>query len=295
MRVSKIVRYICLLLIIPSILHAVGPPICTLDANGRVTNVDAGGSSDFCRLSAQEFTINLKYAGLCTSQPNETNFRSVCSAVFDNTAGQDITVTENASLPLVDEITLPEGIFTHAWLLVGNTVKYKASASFDPVRTGKTGTGQFCWTLPGNTSPGIGSINDASARTSWLADCGSAVPTELGTSYSTIIMLTDFSTGNFVNYSSGTNASGTWLVRLLDADGTASDIQPNGSFTRLATQMGGVQTFTTPVDLTPNATNVDIGFRLENTFGVLLGDVGGTDTYVPRFGVGGFEFKFVAN
>jgi hypothetical protein len=83
-------------------------------------------------------------------------------------------------------------------------------------------------------------------------------------------------------------------VILLDASGIASDVKADGSYTSVATQMGGIQTFTNPVSISPNNTNIDIGFRLENTFGVLMGTVGGNDNHVPRFGVGGFEFKVLA-
>ena len=277
---------------LPNISFSAGPPICTLDNSGRVTNIDAGGSNDFCRLSAKEFMIEAKYAGLCTSSPSEANYRSVCTALFDNPAGQNLTITPNASFPLVGEISIPEGTYTHAWILVGNTVSYKASAQFTPDRIGKTGTGPYCWTLSGDTSPGPGSISDASAKSLWLAECGAAIPDTLGTSYSTIVALFDFAQLRYSNSSSGTNGSGSFDVILLDTSGVASDVQANGSFTRRATQMGGIQTFTNPVNITPNTTNVDIGFRLENTFGVLMGNVSGNE--VPRFGVGGFEFKVLA-
>ena len=282
------------MLLIPSVTLAAGPPICTFDGNDRVTNVDGGGSNDFCRLSATEFKINLKYAGLCTSAPTEVNYRSVCTAIYDNTSGRDVEVTTSSSLPLEDGISLTEGSYTHAWILVGNTVHYKASAEFTPDRIGKSGTGPYCWTLDGNTSPGPGALSDSSPRTDWLAECGASIPTTIGTSYSTIVALFDFDQLRYRNSSSGTNASGTWEVILLDSSGVASDVQANGTYTRVATQMGGIQTFTNPVSISPNTNNIDIGFRLENTFGVLMGDVGGNVNHVPRFGVGGFEFRVLA-
>ena len=88
------------MLLVPSVILAAGPPICTFDGNGRVTNVDGGGSNDFCRLSATEFKINFKYAGICTSAPTEVNYRSVCTAIYDNTSGQDVEVTTSSSLPV---------------------------------------------------------------------------------------------------------------------------------------------------------------------------------------------------
>jgi hypothetical protein len=285
----------CIFGLLPNISFSAGPPICTLDGNGRVTNTDLGGANDFCRLSASEFRIEPKYAGLCTSAPTEANYRSVCTAIFDDPAGQNLTITPNASFPLVGEVSLPEGTYTHAWILVGNTVSYKASAQFTPDRIGKNGTtGPFCWTLSGNTSPGPGAISDSSNIATWLAECGAAIPSDIGTSFSTIVALFDFAQLKYSNSSSGINGSGSFDVILLDASGNPSDVQADGSYTRVATQMGGIQTFTTPVIITPNTVNIDIGFRLENTFGVLLGKVGVNTNHVPRFGVGGFEFKVLA-
>jgi len=280
--------------LIPSVTLSAGPPVCTFDGNARITNVDGGGSNDFCRLSATEFKINLKYAGICTSAPTEVNYRSVCNAIFDNTSGQDVEVTTNSSLPLDDAISLTEGTYTHAWILVGNTVHYKASAEFTPDRIGKSGTGAYCWTLDGNTSPGPGAVSDSSPKADWLAECGASVPSTIGTSYSTVVALFDFDQGIYKNSTSGTNASGTYEVTLLDVSGVASDVSANGTYTRVATQMGGIQTFTNPVSISPNTLNIDIGFRLENTFGVLMGDVSNNVNHIPRFGLGGFEFKVLA-
>ena len=131
----------------------------------------------------------MKYAGICTSAPTEENYRSVCNAIFDNTSGQDVEVTTNSSLPLDDAISLTEGTYTHAWILVGNTVHYKASAEFTPDRIGKSGTGAYCWTLDGNTSPGPGAVSDSSPKADWLAECGASVPSTIGTSYSTVVAL----------------------------------------------------------------------------------------------------------
>ena len=277
--------------LIPSVTFSAGPPICTLDGNGRVTNVDGGNSNDFCRLSAESMKLNLKYAGLCQSAPNETNFRSVCTAVYDNAAGRDVTITQDFSLPIEDNITLTEGLYSHAWIIVGNTVHYQASAEFDPPRIGKSGSGSYCWTLNGDTSPGPGAVSDASPRGDWLAECGASIPETIGTSYSTIVALLDFSRNVYTNTSSGTNASGNWNTILLDAAGVASDVNQYGVSTRIATQMGGSQTFTNPVLISPDTQNIDIGFRLENTAGVQTGKVtNSSDDYIPRFGLGGFEF-----
>ena len=56
----------------------------------------------------------------------------------------------------------------------------------------------------------------------------------------------------------------------------------------------GIQKFNTDVSITPKTSNLDVGFRLEDTFSMETTKNGG-DHYIPRFGLGGFEFKVLAS
>lgn len=275
-----------------SVLHAAGPPVCTLDGSGRVTNVDGGGSNDFCKLTPSELQVTLVYAGLCTSEPNLTSYNTACTPLFESSNGETVTLTAGRSLPLVSSMSLAEGTYTHAWILIENTVKIKLLAQFTPDRTGRSGSGPYCWTLAGDSSSG--GVNENTPRASWLAECGLVGAADPQLTSSTIVAFFDFSQNIFRNTSTGTNSSGSYEVILIDGTGNESIVAPNGTSANPATQVGGKQTFTFPVVISANTSSVDVGFRLENNGGVLFGTAV-TPNDIPRFGLGGFEFRLQSN
>lgn len=291
-----VILVFCLFIFPLGALEAAGPPICTEDSSGRITNVDAGGSNDFCRLSPSELQITLKYLGLCTSQPSVSSYSTVCTPLFESSVGEELTLASGGSVPLVGSISIPEGTYTHAWILTSNTVKLSILGHFTPDRTGKSGTGPYCWTLSGNSSGGTGAINESTSQSSWLAECGTLADSDPQLTTSTMVAFYDFAgrTG-YLNTSSGTNSSGSYEIILIDSAGNESIVALNGSSSNPATQFGGTQTFTTPVVVSPSTTSIDLGFRLENNGGVLFGTVGGDTSHIPRFGVGGFEFRVQTN
>ena len=293
-------RYLIIFLVVFLIsplgsIEAAGPPNCTLDSSGRITNVDVGGSNDFCRLSPSELQITVKYIGLCTSAPSVSTYRSVCTSIFENSSGETVTLTSGGSLPLAGSVALPEGTYTHAWVLIDNTVKIKILAQFTPDRTGRSGTGAYCWTLAGDSSGGSGAVNESTSQSSWLAECGSQADSDPQLTSSTMVAFFDFSALRFTNSSSGTNSSGSYDVYLIDSAGNESVVAANGSSSNPASDIGGKQTFTNPVSISPTTTSIDVGFRLENNGGVLFGTVSGDTSHIPRFGLGGFEFRFQSN
>ena len=81
----------------------------------------------------------------------------------------------------------------------------------------------------------------------------------------------------------------------LKADETINTGTPGnyGSF-GTASYFLGIQKFNTAVSITPKTANLDVGFRLEDTFSVETKLNAGTQ-YIPRFGLGGFEFKVLAS
>ena len=193
----------------------------------------------------------------------------------------------------MNDVTLTEGSYTHAAILIKNNIGYTAKKKFSPARSGKTGTGEWCWTLDGETT----TVNTNFAqRSTWIAECGTEAPATLGTHTSNQNAIWSEASGNrFDNYETGTTASTSWTVYLLKADETINTGTPGnyGSF-GTASYFLGIQKFNTAVSITPKTANLDVGFRLEDTFSVETKLNAGTQ-YVPRFGLGGFEFKVLAS
>ena len=233
------------------------------------------------------------FIGLCTAEPTIANFRTACSSIFTSNAGESKTITTSTSANLMNDVTLTEGSYTHAAILIKNNIGYTVKKKFSPARSGKTGTGEWCWTLDGETT----TVNTNFAqRSTWIAECGAEAPSTLGTHTSNQNAIWSEASGNrFDNFETGTTASTTWTVYLLKADETINTGTPGnyGSF-GTASYFLGIQQFNTAVSITPRTSNLDVGFRLEDTFRVETVENAGTH-YIPQFGMGGFEFKVLTS
>ena len=264
------------------------------NADGDITFIDgSSGVSTACNLTPESMTINLHFIGLCTAEPTIANFRTACSSIFTSNTGESKTITTTTSSNLMNDVTLTEGSYTHAAILIKNNIGYTVKKKFSPARSGKTGTGEWCWTLDGETT----TVNTNFAqRSTWIAECGAEAPATLGTHTSNQNAIWSEASGNrFDNYETGTTASTSWTVYLLKADETINTGTPGnyGSF-GTASYFLGIQRFNTAVSITPKTSNLDVGFRLEDTFSVETKLNAGTQ-YIPRFGLGGFEFKVLAS
>ena len=98
-----------------------------------------------------------------------------------------------------------------------------------------------------------------------------------------------------MNSSTAFTFKGVHSFVWLKADETINTGTPGnyGSF-GTASYFLGIQKFNTAVSITPKTANLDVGFRLEDTFSVETKLNAGTQ-YIPRFGLGGFEFKVLAS
>ena len=271
-------------------------PSCSdyTNADGAITYTDnTSGVFSACLITPQSMTIDLHFIGLCKEQPTIANFRTVCSSLFTSTTGETKTISTTTSANLMNDVTLDEGTYTHAAILIKNALSYSAKIKFSPARTGKTGTGEWCWSLDGNT----GTVNTAvGSQATWIAECGAAAPSSFGSNSSSPNAIFSVASGNrYDNFETGTTASTSWTVYLLKADetlntGTAGNYASFGT----ASYFLGIQQFNTAVSITPRTSNLDVGFRLEDTFRVETVENAGTH-YIPQFGMGGFEFKVLTS
>jgi len=264
------------------------------NGDGAITYTDdSSGASTACNLTPDSMTINLHFIGLCTAEPTIANFRTACSSIFTSSTGESKKITTTTSANLTNDVTITEGNYSHAAILIKNNIGFSVKKKFSPARSGKTGTGEWCWTLDGETT----TVNTNFAqRSTWIAECGANEPTTIGTHTANQNAVFSSASGNrFDNYETGTTASTSWTVYLLKADETINTGTPGnyGSF-GTASYFLGIQKFNTAVSITPKTSNLDVGFRLEDTFSMETTKNVGTH-YIPRFGLGGFEFKVLAS
>ena len=272
-------------------VHAYVP--CDFDANGRVisTTVSEAPNGKWCLATPQEAIITIDYLGLCKTQPTVSDYEAVCEPLVALGASKTVTIERGAAQDLADQISISEGVYKYAAVLITNEIKHKSIFEFNNSRKGTGGSqGNYCWSIDGNAE-NTNSTDDSTFR----AKCGAAVDNTLGFNVSKKNQLFDPSNGNSLGciYQSTTPTT-SYSVNVMQGYTTSNsaDCIANNS----ATHMLGLQTFNTPVNITPLTTNVDMGFRLENTFGIsfsntVTGDAG--TEYIQRFTLGGFEFKVV--
>lgn len=141
---------------------------CTVDGQGRITSTagitvpDPEDQTNFitgCTFPADQHKITLYKIGLCTAPPTFTynspqNF-SMCTIIFDDVNGREITVSKNIG-PNIPNLSRPNnGSYTHFLFVHSNTIRVKASAEFTTTRNHINGTsGRFCWTISGGSKCG---------------------------------------------------------------------------------------------------------------------------------------------
>ena len=170
----------------------------------------------FCRLTPDVVNIIVYYVGLCREQPSVQNFRSVCSPLLDIGAGKEVSLSLNSQTNLVDEVSLSEGNYPYAVILLDNYSTYSIKKKFSPARTGKTGTGEWCWTLD-ETLNSFFSF-DWNDSDTWTAECGSTPPATIGTAVYSPNALYNDSVGGFSHSNYGSTDTTTFTSHLLLSD-----------------------------------------------------------------------------
>ena len=269
--------------------------------SGEITDeVSDHPGRGWCLITPEAMQIKLHFIGLCATEPDWDDYEAKCSQLFKSDQGQLVTVEKNKPLPLIDEISLVEGTYSHAAIFIDRSIRHSSIVTFDSPRRGKSGDpglpspteGKICWSLD------VGSGNDPAEDdyANFGAECGNTA-SNVGYNTSENVILYDMVTNARGDISTGSTASTTWKVILLnenkerDPDLTDNEVDNAKYFI-------GIQKFNTPVNITPSLESVDLSFRLTNTFGVLMGhDDHDNDNTTPalntvrRFVLGGFEFK----
>ncbi|MDA8768486.1 hypothetical protein N9N20_10055, partial [Planktomarina temperata] len=224
------------------------------------------GDNGNCSKDAESFKLKVYEFALCTGHATVAD-QSMCTTLFEDTAGSDLTLSKGASLPLGADVTLAEGTYTHAYIHVDNVMYLKVSHEFSSVRRDRGGTnsGIYCYsngvdrTYTGNPPVLVNSI----------ITCSNTAPTT-ATNLPTKETLS-FADDN-ENWVSSTvdNATGTNLY-MLQADKTASTSLATDD-TILASQD------ITDVVISPTTAGLTIAFTVSDTVGLMIQPAGNGGT-----------------
>ena len=131
-------------------LQVVQAADCTY-VNGEVDvasiALDSNGKDRNCNFTPDEVKIKVFDIYLCEELPTYSNYRTSCSSLFSSSAGKDIELSKGTSSSMADgAITLQEGGYKYAALVMENTFSIKFQADYTMPIRGKSGVGTTCWT-----------------------------------------------------------------------------------------------------------------------------------------------------
>ena len=223
------------------------------------------GDNGNCSKDAESFKLKVYEFAICTGHATVAD-QSMCTTLFQDTAGSDLILSKGASLPLGADVTLAEGTYTHAYIHVDNVMYLKVSHEFSSVRRDRGGTnsGIYCY------SNGVDRAYDVSGNlVNSIITCSNTAPT-------TATNIPTKETLNFTDNSDNwvssmvDNATGTNLY-MLKADGNASTSLATDD-TILASQD------ITDVVISPTTAGMNIAFTVTDTVGLMIQPAGNGGT-----------------
>ena len=244
------------------------PNSCGEVSNEIPTTSSSGGFNNNasrlrCITDIDGLKLTLHKAGLCTSAPDtsdpSTDWSSKCVFIINDATGIEVSVTKTSqsSIPenKIDLSGLVEATYTHAVLMVGNSLQTKMNAKFEEDFRGSNGEGPFCYSINAS-DPGNNPAAYADLAVKCVAD--EAAMTSQGDHDFSSKQFTSFRSGN--SYSNAkTAANGDEVYVFSDMDSIAT-VANDGSSD--ATKVVGVLEMATPAVVSPSSTNFDAGFQL---------------------------------
>lgn len=256
-QIKLLVGLLFLLPCFPKHIHA--STACTGASwfNTHTAGNAANGDDGYCFATPQAMNITLYEFGLCTSSASPDD-RDQCVNLFSNPIGTEIELSAGVSLPLTTSISVPEGTYSHAFIVLSNVTSVETLIEFSNARTDDGGgSGTYCYT-DGR------SINNSDS----IISCGND-PSSVTASTEVI----------------GLNANGGYSNTLLNytvimqGQRVVSDLYAITSDGILSTNFNddfalfGSQILSQPISINPNTSSIDIAFSI--TDGVTIGFVNG--------------------
>ena len=250
--------------------------ICPRDSNGAIDlgQLNSDGADFNCKYTPSVMKGVLHKILLCKSIVDNTNYMDLCEPIFENSSGKDILISPNETGELTDgPISLTEGTYTHAVLLVENYFDSKFTETYSAPLHGDDGIGTTCWS---NGKPAAVSYSDANGNadyTQFSATCGNAADADPQYSRYTYKGLS--MGGGFTNFAPGLTAYGppNKDVYLLSDYTTLAELTPDENdaafepgLTSDAQYLLGVTQLSSPATIDANTSNVDLGFLVTNAY-----------------------------
>ena len=239
-----------------------------------------------CAFAPDGYQVTIYEMGLCTSEPTAPTTSSAyavdtCSTVINSPSGQTINLAAGSELTLTDVTRPTNGIYTHAYMVLGNSFGITVTKQFTNTmhRYNTATSGNFCWTTSGTEHNSDWSGTPANPTT--FANCGDEEDAAPAT-YTEILDHFDTDTYNYGPVSVESGNLTAYLVtdsndRLVNAVKTADRIF-------------GKQTLNTAAVVTNTSSSFVVSFGVNQATSTNMSDEGSADTYdVLAFGSGPFS------
>lgn len=210
-----------------------------------------------CVTDLDRFKIDIYKIGICQSAPDSTNpasdWSGKCAFILDRTTALETELTTTTSVDLasyVDLSTLTEGTYTHAVLLIGNTMYSQMRKQFAQTFMGRTGVGSYCYSIDGAEY-----LDNRPTRAQLATECVANEAAMDAAGNHGYMARTQV---NFNGSVSKTAGDGANVFLMADATTLATLTSSSSDATRLA----GVITFDTSKVISANTVSVNLGFQL---------------------------------
>jgi len=256
--------------------------------------------------------------GLCTEVPTYLNYQTACNIIFDKSSAVDITVNStnkstNMDLAGASGISLDNGTYKAAIVLLGNTISLKHTETFDSKRNGQknstlaiaSGTddnGTVCVTRAtagseddfGTGTPKLESFLECYENVVDSNNPTAGVFVESGGAYLTEGVVCKIVSGDVVapDVMTITDASGDLVKYCGMKDKDTLETYTSSSVTD-ATRQLVIQKFQTPVVTTSSTTAVNIGFKVTNMLAVE--ERTASSVQYTNYFIDGMSLNFTAN
>lgn len=256
------------------------------DADGVLSFSGLESDMAFCAFAPDEYTVKIYKMALCTTAPTRptplaTYDVSSCVDVIDSPDGQDVNLAAGSEMTLSDVTRPANGSYSYGYILMANTFGIKAKKQFtNTMHTYQDGaSGNYCWTKDATDYSSNAETWDPDGTT--LVECGGAG----GTAGTYTEILDNFDTDDYSEDAIAVTGG------TISADLITNSTGMVAGAVQTADRLFGVQTFTTPVVVTPGSSvfTVSFGVNQASSMWMTSGGVPANEYQVYAIGSGPFS------
>ena len=254
---------------------------CTAASDAATLTTAAGAGNGFfaqCESTPDAMKLKFYKMALCKEKPTYLDDTS-CVYILNETTAIDAEISVGGESNLIPgEISIPEGTYPYALLLIDTTIGIKKTLEFNSGNEqydGQGNQGKYCWTNGKTVKWGY------TANADHPISCGPSPSPQYANE--TFVAFGGDNTcvvNKLLNEQTPTTKYDIYLLHDLTtpADVAHSNCLPVAPANNAAKFIWGVQTFNVPPTITPNTTKVDMGFKLTDGINVSFnGTLGNCD------------------